>query len=545
MYRYLSILALGTPVLWAQESSCNGTPVWSACDMVFDLEAGENGDGVELHGEFRSPDHKTYLLYAFRDSDRRYVIRFTPTEPGEWSFRLTSSLSRLDGQLGNIAAAQSDAPGFVRPANVHHFATANNKPHLWMGTAVDNFMKAPRPEFDALVVQRAAEKFTHLRVTLETGADLHEAAERIRAVNGHGLVADIVLASLPEDPQERRQYTTEIVRRFAAFNITWMGVPGFENLAQGKPIVRDWGLLIAKLDPYQHPRTSMAEVTSASLAGDQWMHLFSYGTPDANIGAVEHQLYQTPTINTGIRSAHDLWTATMNGQYPASGSGKYMTAWFEFMSGNRYWDLEPYFDLDGGRALALEDTEYIVYVEKPGPVEVTVEDHSYNVTWMDPATGERIKAKDYKGRHFTGEPPNKSHPWVLHISREGRKEGMLRTYKFESRRVPVQEVEISPKSTPFEVEAPPEGDLKLGQAVPFSLKILRQSRATRSLLVEWTGEVVVDGQGFRVLGVGREGTLRIPANIANRYPAIMSLRVAILNANGKAYAIDKVYRLLQ
>ena len=45
----------------------------------------------------------------------------------------------------------------------------------------------------------------------------------------------------------------------------------------------------------------------------------------------------------------------MNGQYPASGSGKYMTAWFEFMSGNRFWELEPYFDVNGGRALALED----------------------------------------------------------------------------------------------------------------------------------------------------------------------------------------------
>ena len=60
----------------------------------------------------------------------------------------------------------------------------------------------------------------------------------------------------------------------------------------------------------------------------------------------------------------------MNGQYPGDGSGEYMTAWYDFMAGNRYWDLEPYFGLDGGRALALEGVEYIIYVEKPGPVEV-------------------------------------------------------------------------------------------------------------------------------------------------------------------------------
>ena len=44
-----------------------------------------------------------------------------------------------------------------------------------------------------------------------------------------------------------------------------------------------------------------------------------------------------------------------------------MTVWFDFFSDTRHWELEPYFDVDGGRALALEGIEYVVYVEKPGP----------------------------------------------------------------------------------------------------------------------------------------------------------------------------------
>ncbi len=123
----------------------------------------------------------------------------------------------------------------------------------------------------------------------------------------------------------------------------------------------------------------------------------------------------------------------MNGQYPASGEGGYMTAWFNFMSGNRYWELEPYFDLDGGRALALDGVEYIVYIVKAGPVEVTVKNHSYDVAWIDSATGERTKTKGFKGEHFVGEPVSKAHDWVLHISREGHKESMLKSYKFDSR----------------------------------------------------------------------------------------------------------------
>ena len=528
---------------WAQLPTCS-VPTWSACDLAFNLEAGENPATVQLHGEFRSAK-RTLLLQAFRDGDHKYVLRFAPTEPGEWAYRLTSNLKRLDGQLGNATATPSESPGFVKVANVHHFAyEGTNKQHLWMATAIEDFVRIPRADFDSAVTQRVAEKFTHLRVTIAKDADLDEAAERIRAINARGVVADVVLAGIPPDRQERERYMTNIAGRFSAFNITWMGAPAFENIPNGKAILKDAGTLLAKLDPYNHPRTSMAETTSAALQDDQWMSFLSYGTADPNVGAVEHQFYGMPAVNTGIQSERDLWNATMNGQYPASGSGKYMTAWFDFMSGNRYWELEPYFDVDGGRAVALEDVEYIVYVEKPGPVELTVEDHGYDVLWINPETGERIKAKNYKGKHFTGEPPDKSHDWVLRVSREGTKEGMLRSYKFDSREVPIrlQQVEQDSGKMPFEVAAP-DGDISMALPPLYSLKITRPTRATRELLVEWTAEVVLDGEGFRVVGTGSKGMMRIPASIVHKLPGTLSLRVSILNANGKAYAIDKVYRL--
>jgi hypothetical protein len=527
--------------VWAQLPTCT-VPAWSACDLAFDLEAGENPAAVQLHGEFRSPK-RTLLINAFRDGDRRYVLRFAPTETGEWVYRLTSSIKRLDGQLGKATAVASDSPGFVKVANVHHFAYEGTaKQHLWMATAIDDFTKIPRAEFDAAVTQRLAEKFTHLRVTIAKDADLAEAADRIRAINMRGIVADVVLGGIPADRAERERYITDVAARFSALNIAWMGAPSFEKIPNGKAILKDAGTLLAKLDPYNHPRTSMAEATSSPLQGDYWMGFLSYGTTDPNVGAVEHQFFAMPAVNTGIQSQRDLWTATMNGQYPASGSGKYMTVWFDFMSGNRYWELEPYFDVDGGRAVALEDVEYIVYVEKPGPVELTVEDHGYDVAWINPATGERIKAKGYKGKHFTGEPPDKSHDWVLQVSREGAKEGMLKSWKFESRRVPIQEIETAPKNMPFEV-AQPDGDISMAVAPRFVLKILRPTRATRDLLAEWTAEVVLDGEGYRVVGTGSEGTLQIPKEIVHKLPGTLSVRVSILNANGKAYAIDKVYRL--
>ncbi len=500
---------------------------------------------MELHAEFRSPHHRTYLMHAFHDSDQRLLIRFSPTEAGPWTYRLTSSLPRLDGQELSFTANDSESPGFVRVANVHHFSyEGTNKAHLWMATGVDRFVEMPRAEFDTLVARRAKEKFTHLRVTIDAATNLPEAAERVKAINAHGMVADIALGSIAEDRQKREAYISDMVARFGGMNVTWMGVPAFENVAHGKRVLKDTGDLLKKLDAFQHPRTTMAAVTSGPLVGDAWMTLIDYGTPDANVGAVEHQLYQLPGINSGIKDARDLWIATMNGQYPSSGSGEYMAAWFEFMSGNRYWELEPYFGVDGGRAVALEGVDYIVYVEKPGPVEVTLEKHGYDVVWMDPANGDEIKAKGYSGEHFTAETPDKTHPWVLHISREGTKAGMLKSWKFESRPVPVQEVEQDPKSTPFEIAVPADGDVSISHPPYFAIKIKRDTRGTRSLLIEWTGEVTIENEGYRVVGSGREGTMQIPKSIADRLPGVISVRANILNANGKAYVVDKVYRLV-
>jgi hypothetical protein len=544
-----TIAAQPTISLTDAQPECSSTPAWSTCDIVFNLEPNDKTTGpLELRAEFRSPHHRTYLMYAFQDAERRFIIRVAPTEAGTWTYRLTSNLARLDGKEAQFTATESESPGFVRVANVHHFATeGNNKQHLWMATALDHFVAIPRTDFDLAVTRRSAEKFTHLRVAIEFGDDLREAANRLRAINARGITVDLALSStppLPADRAERQRYLTDLICRFAPMNLTWGGLTSFEDVAHARATLKDFGELLKKYDPYNHPRTTLASFSSAPLLGDGWMTMLDYGTPDPNVGAVEHQLYQAPAVNTGIKDQRDLWLATMNGQYPASGSGAYMTAWFEFMSGNRYWELEPYFGVDGGRAVALEGIEYIVYVDKPGPVEVTVVDHGYDVAWINPANGERIKSKGYHGEHFTGEAPDQSHPWVLHISREGTKEGMLKSYKFESRTVPVQEVEQAPEKTPFVIALPDKNEISISHPPYFAIKVKRESRGTRALLIEWSVEAVVNGEGYRVVGVGREGTMRIPRFIANDLPVVATVHASILNANGKAYVVDKVVSLV-
>jgi len=318
----------------------------------------------------------------------------------------------------------------------------------------------------------------------------------------------------------------------------------FEDHAQGRELVKELGLDLKRIDPYDHPRSSSAKVTSSTLVGDGWMNFIVEASQEDAVGAVEHQLYQLPFV--GVTDAEHIWNATMDGEYPEFRGGQVERAkyWFDFIADTRHWELEPYFDVDGTRAVALEEIEYANYVEHPGPpIEVSVEKHGYDVYWFNPATGAFLEQKKYKGEHFTGEAPDKSRPWVLLIAREGRKESMLKSYKFESRDVPVQELEVSPAKVPFAIVEPSADTLVAGKPVQFSVKVTRATRATRSMTYLWTGEVAADGRGLRVIGTGAPGTFTIPASIATNFPAVLNIHLTALNANGKLYQTDHVYQL--
>jgi hypothetical protein len=117
-------------------------------------------------------------------------------------------------------------------------------------------------------------------------------------------------------------------------------------------------------------------------------------------------------------------------------------------------------------------------------------------------------------------------------------ESMNRSYKFESRPIVLQEIEANSPKVPFTIEQP-TGDLTLRVSAPYATKITRDTRATRSMMYLWTGDVSAGGQGYRVIATGARGTMRPLAGIAKEYPATMHLRVYGMNANGKVYALDR------
>jgi len=597
--------ATAAPWLRAQapQAPCANTPAYSPCELSFDLNAQDAAahphpyQTVEIKAEFRSPRHRTFMLPAYWDGGSRMVIRFTPTEAGEWDYRVSGNIRQFDGQQGSFTAAASEAPGFIRPANVHHWAyTEGNRAHFWMGATEMRFAALSDADFQTLADARAKQKFNHLRGWLLGGPEdraftapdapdlawFQRLDRRIRYLNEKGIVADLVLAGGADQMvklfptwEQRRRFIRFVAGRYAAMNVTWQGVDGFESYSDGRVLLKEIGGLLKELDPYQHPRTTAARMTSAPLLDDGWMNFTAYGTGDDQLCALEHQLYGVPNVNLefaredsgGGKSGpqdvdsdtfrHRLWNAAMDGHYVTyanTGSGarfadspgaRQMTVFFDFFADTRHWELEPYFDVDGGRALALEDSDYIVYIEKAsGPIELLVEKHGYDVTWINPATGEALSQKKFKGERFTGEVPDRGHDWILRVAREGRIEGMNKSYKFESRDIVLQEVEVNSQKVPFEIEQP-AGDLSLSKPAPYAAKIKRETRATRSMMWLWTGESAADNQGYRVLATGPKGALHVPAGIAKNYPAVLHLRLLGMNANGKVYALDRTCQLNQ
>jgi hypothetical protein len=571
----------GAQQVAVSQNSCNQAPMYSPCEMVFELTGADAAQhpnpyrDVDLKVEFRSPQFRTLAIPAYWDGGHRLVVRFAPTEAGEWNYHVTSNVAVWNDKSGAFTAAASESKGFIHAENVHHWSYSERsgglyQPHLWMGASEMGFATMNDAAFRPMADARSAAKFNHLRgLVLGEGAwssggtpsleYFSRLDSRIRYLNQKGLIVDLVLAGegaltrLFPTPADRRRFVRYLVARYAAMDVTWQGFDRFEDYPDGRAVLKEIGATLKELDPYQHPRSSGAAVTSSPLIDDGWQDYVTLRTADDAIPSIEHQIFPAPFVNLDFGREgeidantfrHRLWNATMDGQYVTyagksldAAGVKAMSAWFTFFDDTRHWELEPYFDVNGGRALALEGTEYVVYVEHPGPVELNVEKHGYDVYWVNPADGESIKAKKYSGEYFTGEPPDKAHDWVLHVVREGRVESMNRSYKFESREIVMQEVEANTEKVPFAIEQP-KGDLSMSAPVMYSAKMTRQSRATRWMMFLWKGEVSADHQGYRILATGLQTTAPLPADIARTFPAVMHLRLYGMNANGKVYEVD-------
>lgn len=603
MLKHMRIVRIGAAIgclpLWvmvaqgAPPASCSqGARQYYPCELSFEMQANEfpspraEMDDDLLRVEFRSPGHTTYMMRGFWDGGRTVRVRFTPTEAGEWTYKITSSSSRLDNQEVKITVAETGEAGMVNVANVRHWRSTNKKPHLWLGAGV-SWLHLDQAAFETWLDARKKNGFTHIRGMLLSadgaakpfGADgrpdlayFRALDERILAVADRSFTADLLIADQAlvksgvfRDREKLEPFIRYVVARYGGLNVTWQGIEHFEDVAEARSLLRDIGMFLKKYDGFRHPRSTDARDSSSPLLSDGWMNFVLEESPHPELGAIEHQFTEKPSIHVistvepvGFR--HELWNATANGQYPSvpfealrnEANVKAVETWFKLISDMRHWELEPFFDVSGARAVAVDGrsdpnaeidfVECLTYAQTPGIIEVTLPKHKYNPEWVNPATGEETPLKDSRTEVFSRETPDKTNDWILYLPRDGRKESMARSYYFESHNPPVQEPEGDAAKTPFEIVDPPGDQLSVRVPAPFKVKLTKNNRATRSMQYVWWGEVVAGGKGARVLAVGPTGNFTLPSILA--LPgAILNLRLEAINANGKAYELDKVYTL--
>ncbi|HMF74421.1 MAG TPA: DUF5060 domain-containing protein [Bryobacteraceae bacterium] len=585
LFCWALLVLLPFPADSATLSPCSqGARSGLPCELTFEWQPG-GADGAAapyknelLNVEFRSPRGSTYLMHEFWDGGNALRVRFSPTEAGTWNFKVVSSLERYNNQVGTFSAAETSEAGLVTVANIRHWRTINKKPHLWLAAGVP-FLDLDQAAFETWLDARKQDGFTHIRGTLLTArlankplsADFQPNSayfstldDRILAAANRGFTLDLILADdsfLRSGILSQRGQLDPLVRhlvaRYGGLNVTWQGIEHFEDIAGSRALLKELGLLLKRYDGFQHPRSSDARVTSSPLVSDGWMHFMIEASPHPELGAVEHQFNEQPEIHV-IEATdpgafrHELWNATTNGEYPSvsyrslqnEANAKAIKAWLGVMTGTRHWELEPFFDVSGARAVGLNEVEYLAYAEKPGIVEIELPRHKYNPSWINPATGEEIPLKNYRGETFSRTTPDNERDWVLQVPRDGLKESMARYYYFESQDPPVQEVETDPAKAPFAIVDPPGDNLNPNIPTPFKLKVVRANRASRSMQYVWWGEMVPGTEGARVLGFGESSTFTVPKELMSAPGAALTVRVFAINTNGKAYEVDKVFHLL-
>jgi hypothetical protein len=573
---------------------------------------------VELRAEFRSPKGgATKVMPGFWDGGRNFKLRFAPDFEGRWDFRIISNLPSVDRKVESFEATPARTPGFIEVFNTRYFRhQQENTPHFWIGDTSYKFATIPWETFQQVVDRRSEQKFNHIR-GLILGFDEHaekvladpenplllhfqEVDRRVAYMNQKGIIYDLLmggdqnqLADLLPKRQQRERYARYLVARYGAYNITWQGVQEFEEYEDGRAFLKEMYGYIQKWDPYNHPRSTHAVTTSSPLMADGWMSYIVQQSSDVDLAAVEYEINAAPFVNaefgyedSGAGKSHThhvdsdefrrrMWRAAIHGQYITYGNTgtyggrkfdvdprfldspgvEYVKHLQDFLQQTRYFDLQPYYRVEGGEALGLQvvpyrsekpmGVEYIVYVEKPGPVELIIPKHKYDVSWFNPIDGAWFDQKDrFNGERFRSPgPPDDLHDWVLYVRREGKKENFNNSFYLESRQARLKKVETAEADLPFSIQLPDAEELVAGKEFEFNATLTKDTRAAKKIYWLWTAEVAGSGVGPRVLGSEQFGRFKIPERLTEHFPATLQVRLVGVDGAGRVFEAFKPYRL--
>jgi len=181
----LSLLALPAGLRAATESPrMPVVPKWGRFEQSFksDVLYSNALQDATLTVVFTSPLGETNLVYGFWDGEKTWRVRFSPSQPGRWSYKTTCSDTPNRGLHNRAGEFLCTAPAGKSPFHVHgpvqvardhhHLEYADGTPFFWLADTTWNGMQAAEPKtWELYALMRAARRFTVIQSAAYPGQD--------------------------------------------------------------------------------------------------------------------------------------------------------------------------------------------------------------------------------------------------------------------------------------------------------------------------------------------------------------------------------------
>ena len=253
---------------------------------------------VNLFADFTGPDGLKFHVHGFWDGGDVWAIRFSPTAPGAWSYRVACNVDDvgLQNHTGefNVSPPPDGNPlyrhgGFLAVASDRHYLTySDGTPFFWLGDTwwfcpsslvpFNHSDHAGTPSmYKALVNKRKSQGFTIAQMAFIGSLGVHQDVSSfmnllkggkfdiaywrkvdayIQYANNAGIIPAIILdwhyLALPTYSLEQWKFLWHyFVARYGAYGVTWLVCGEYNTPHADVSQVLDIGAYIKERDPYK------------------------------------------------------------------------------------------------------------------------------------------------------------------------------------------------------------------------------------------------------------------------------------------------------
>jgi hypothetical protein len=137
----LIVLKLDGQVQYSyQNKKATSVNKWDVVDIVFKAKTSENPFKTEFSADF-SKDGKTITVQGFYDGNDHWIIRFSPSAEGQWTYTTKSTIKQLSDKKGVVNALKNVANNhggiIINPQNPQKFCYEDGTPYFLLAFECD------------------------------------------------------------------------------------------------------------------------------------------------------------------------------------------------------------------------------------------------------------------------------------------------------------------------------------------------------------------------------------------------------------------------